>query len=65
MKFDGVIKSLSYMAIMTKSAVHLDLSETIYEGHVQKISDTFWPNCEDFTLMLFIATVLHYCKLKS
>ena len=53
------------MAIMTKSAVHLDLSETIYGGHVQKISDTFWPNCEDFTLMLFIATVLHYCELKS
>lgn len=36
----------------------LTLYGTISEGHVQKISHTSWSNCEHFTLMLFIATVL-------
>ena len=32
----------------------LDLSGTICKGHVQKLSKTFFPDYEYFTLMLFI-----------
>ena len=39
----------------------LNFSETFCKKHVQKISDTFWPICKHFTLMLFIGDCL-WCE---
>lgn len=44
----------------------LSFSETICEGHVRKISDSFVASCEYFTLKLFIShsVTLVYAKMK-
>ena len=44
-KFSVVIKSQSHMTRITKD---------ISEGHLERISNTFWSNCEHFILTLFI-----------
>ena len=54
--------SLVKFAVVTRSESHdrndeisnsLNLPGTNFKEHVQKISNTLWPNCEHCTLMSF------------
>ena len=45
-------------------SIPLNFAGTICEGHIQKISNTFWLYCKYFTLMLVIAYSFMSCNLK-